>query len=99
MLHLISSMYQVQDLALDLRNSLGQMLESGRAEITGQQSLVQSCLQQLEDELNWIDDKTETLSLALDPEFVNEMNRRISAVPTTPVKTPEWKRELAGLCD
>jgi hypothetical protein len=99
LLHLTTSLLQMQDLAKDLNSTLLEMLESGRADIAGQHSLIQRYTEEIAKEMDWFEEKIETLTLALDHTFVVEMNRRIESAPNPSVGTPEWKRELAGLCD
>jgi hypothetical protein len=99
LLFLTASLLQMQDFANDLDSNLRAMLDSGRAEIAGQQFLVQSYIHLLSDELDWLDNKIETLSMALDQDFMRELNRRIGLAPKTPIGNPDWKQELASLCD
>jgi hypothetical protein len=99
LLYFTLGLLQMQDLTKDLSATLRQMTDSGRTKTAEQQNQVGNYLHQLEGDLEWLDGKIETLSLALDPDFVSEMNRRIAGAPAPSIETAEWKRELAGLCD
>ena len=99
LLQLTANLLQAQDSIKDLDSVLRTMMESGRASLAGQESLVERLLEQTAKELDWLEDKIETLILALDSDFVTEMNRRIRNSPTVPVGNPDWKRDLASLCD
>lgn len=99
LLQLTANLLQMQDSIQDLDSVLRTMIESGRAAIAGQESPVERFLKQTATELDWLEEKIETLTLALDREFIVEMNRRIESAPNPSAGTPEWKRELASLCD
>lgn len=99
LLQLTANLLQAQDSIKDLDSVLRTMMETGRARLAGQNSLVERFLEQTARELDWLEDKIETLILALDSDFVTEMNRRIRNSPTAPVGNPDWKRDLASLCD
>lgn len=99
LLQLTANLLQMRDSIQDLDSVLHTMIESGRAAIAGQESLVERFLKQTATELDWLEEKIETLSLALDDDFIVEMNRRIQNSPAAPVGDPDWKRDLASLCD
>jgi hypothetical protein len=99
LLQLTANLLQAQDSIKDLDSVLRTMKETGRARLAGQESLVQQFLDQTAKELDWLEDKIETLALALDSDFVAEMNRRISSSPTASAGNPDWKRDLASICD
>jgi hypothetical protein len=94
-----SGLLQMQDLTEELSATLRRTIDSGRAEIAGQRSRVETYLRRLEEELHWLEEKIETFSPALDRDFVSEMNRRIETAPASSSKTADWKRDLASLCD
>jgi len=99
LLHLAANFLQMQDSIKDVESVLRAMIESGRAEIAGQRSLVEHLLDQIAKELDWLEDETETLTLSLNSEFTSEMTRRIQSSPNPVVGNPNWKRDLASLCD
>jgi hypothetical protein len=94
-----SGLLQMQDLTEELSATLRQMIDSGRAELAGQRPGVETYLHRLDGELDWLEEKIETFSLALDRDFVSEMNRRIETAPVSSSNTADWKRDLASLCD
>lgn len=99
LLQLTANLLQMQDSIKDLDSVLRIMMESGRAGIAGQDLLVQQFLGQTAKELDWLEEKAETLVLALDKEFVIEMDRRIQNSSPVKAGTVDWKRDLASLCD
>jgi hypothetical protein len=99
LLLLTANLLQMQDSIKDVDSVLRGMVESGRAGIAGQKSQVERLLEQTAKELDWLEDETGTLSLSLDSEFLAEMTRRIQTFPKEAVGNPEWKRDLATLCD
>jgi hypothetical protein len=97
LLHLTSNLLQMQDSIKDLDAALRSMLESGRAEFSGQKALVERLIEQTAHELDWLEDKIETFTLALDNDFIAEMNRRIELAPSPATGNPDWKQYLASI--
>jgi hypothetical protein len=99
LLQLTANLLQMQDSVGDVATVLRVMVESGRAEAGGQLNVVERLLNQAAEELDWLEDKIETLTLSADKGFMSELNRRLESAPAPSRGASDWKQELTSLCD